>query len=210
MKKYDKIVEDVISMPNTLPQNVIGLQGMSGTLVRSFLNNLVKTVPNVRYLEIGVWKGSTCISALYGNIEKIDKYWLLDNWSEFGGPKTEFIQNFSNVVGSSPNLFDLDCFGVNPIELGIDKVNIYFYDGRHLPRDQEMAIEKYIDSMDDEFIFIIDDWNSDFVKTPTVNAIKKLPLEIVYFREFITGGDAADTWWNGIGIFVLRKTEAQS
>jgi len=203
--KYISLIEESLLLGSRLPKEVLDIKGMSGSLFKIFLNNLLNMSQDCSYLEIGVWKGSCCISALYGNANKVKNYWLIDNWSEFGGPKDEFITNFKSFIGSSPNIFDVDCFGVDPGSLGIKEVDIYFYDGGHSKQDHLDSIVKYLGVMSKEFIFIVDDWNASIVKDSTMKAIESLDVDILYFREFITNYDEKDTWWNGCGIFVLRK-----
>ena len=70
-----------------ITNEIINMEGMSGTKTRHFYNNLLNT-EDARYLEIGTWKGSSVCSAMYGNTAKII---CIDNWSEFGGPKNEFL-----------------------------------------------------------------------------------------------------------------------
>lgn len=203
--KYISLIDKSLLMGNNLPKEILAIHGMSGSLFRAFLNNLLSISHGCSYLEIGVWKGSCCVSALYRNVGKVKNYWLIDNWSEFGGPKDEFIKNFNNFIGSNPNIFDVDCFGVDPRSLGIKEVDIYFYDGGHSEQDHLNSIVKYLEVMSSEFIFIVDDWNASIVKDSTMKAIESLNLDTLYFREFITNYDEKDTWWNGCGIFVLRK-----
>lgn len=203
--KYDELVEQALGMPNLLPQDILDIHGMSGHLFRSFLNNLIALMHKPRYLEIGCWKGSTAISALYENIKKVDKYWIIDDWSEFEGPRKEFIEGFVKFIDVYPNLLDVDCFSINPQTFDIQDVNIYFYDGGHTAQDHQDALEKYIDCMADEFIYIVDDWNADIVRLPTLDVIKRMPIETVYFKEIFTNWDEKYTWWNGVGIFVFKK-----
>jgi len=49
-----------------LNNDILMLNGMSSSKVRHLLNNLC-ALPEASYLEIGVWQGSTFISALYQN-----------------------------------------------------------------------------------------------------------------------------------------------
>ena len=49
-----------------LNSKILNLEGMSSDKVRHFLNNIC-SLEHGNYLEIGVWKGSTFISALYKN-----------------------------------------------------------------------------------------------------------------------------------------------
>ena len=69
---------------------LLNMEGMTGKKTRHFYNNLMNKEDS-RYLEIGTWKGSSVCSAMCGNKAKVV---CIDNWSEFGGPKNEFLQNF--------------------------------------------------------------------------------------------------------------------
>ena len=158
---------------------------------------------DARYLEIGTWKGSSVRSAMAGNKATVV---CIDDWSEFGDAKDEFLNNFEKHKGYNKAKFiEADCFSVDVTTLG--KFNIYLYDGRHYSSDQQMALTHYVDCMDDIFIYVVDDWNWDEVRSSTLEAMTKLNLEIIWSKEVITGVDDHDVenWWNGIGIFVLGK-----
>ena len=68
---------------------------MSGQKYRAFINNLVRSCPNPRYLEVGSWAGSTATAALSGNRASA---LCIDNWSQYGGPKDQFFQNIKKVL----------------------------------------------------------------------------------------------------------------
>ena len=182
---------------NSLTDEIKNYNGYSVPAFRSFLNTLLGKAVISNYLEIGVWSGSTAISAMYNNHHKVN-HWFIDNWSEFGGPKDLFISNFTRLVGISPNILNVDCFSINPVESKICDVDVYFYDGGHEEEDQYKAITQFCDSMKDSFILIIDDWNwRDRVEQGTLRGIKHCNLHIE--KHWTTD------WWNGVGIFVLSK-----
>jgi len=90
-----------------ITNEIINIDGMSGTKTRHFYNNLLNT-EDVRYLEIGTWKGSSVCSAMCGNKATVV---CIDNWSEFGGPKAEFLINFEKFKGENNATFiENDCF----------------------------------------------------------------------------------------------------
>ena len=86
------------------------------------------------------------------------------------------------------------------------------YDGAHDHKAHYEALNYYLNCLDNEFIYLVDDWNGGSVKTGTFQAIKDLKLEVLYKKEIFstlpkgTWGDSQG-WWNGIGIFVLHKTQ---
>ena len=124
-----KSVENSRNHISDIDDRVLAIEGMSNRKVRHLFNNITK-IDNCNYLEIGCWKGSTCISALYKN--KINKHWIIDNFSLFGGPREEFLTNFRTILGYEPNLIDKHYRSFDPVkDYGIENVNVYFYDGEH-------------------------------------------------------------------------------
>lgn len=184
---------------------ILGMDGMTGTKTRHFYNNLLN-MDDARYLEIGSWKGSSTCSAMSGNKSKI---LCIDNWSEFGGPKNEFISNFTKYKGNNDATFiENDCFSIDISNLG--KFNIFLYDGNHTYESHYKSLSYYYDIMDDIFILIIDDWNWDIVREATMNSINDLELEIIFNKSIILSENNItthdkETWWNGISVFLLKK-----
>ena len=188
---------------------IIDMEGMSGTMTRHFYNNLLNTY-DARYLEIGSWKGSSVCSAMCGNQAKVV---CIDNWSEFGGPKPEFLANFETFKGENDAVFiENDCFQVDVSTL--PKFNIYMYDGNHTNESHYKALLHYYDCLDDVFIFIVDDWNWKEVRDGTTSSIQKLNLKVLYEKEIRLTWDnshtsqplAAQTWHNGIYVAILEKS----
>jgi hypothetical protein len=181
---------------------------MTGTKTRHIYNNLLNT-DDARYLEIGTWKGSSVCSAMYENNATV---LCIDNWSQFGGPKDEFLINFNKFKGSNNATFiEMDCYKVDITTLS--KFNIYMYDGNHTKENHYNALFHYYNCLDDIFIFIVDDWNWDHVRNGTNESISKLNLKILYEKEIRLTTDnshtlqplAATTWHNGIYVALLQK-----
>ena len=191
-----------------ITNDIICMEGMSGTKTRHFYNNLLNT-ENARYLEIGTWKGSSVCSAMCNNKAKVI---CIDNWSEFGGPKSEFLINFQKFKGENDAYFiENNCYNVDVSNL--PKFNIYMYDGNHSEESHYKALSHYYNCLDDIFIFIVDDWNWKCVRDGTFSSIEKLNLKILYQKEIrLTWDDSvtpepelSTTWWNGIYVVILQK-----
>lgn len=184
-----------------LTQLVLSMDGMTGKKTRHFYNNLLN-IKDARYLEIGTWKGSSVCSAMYGNTAKVV---CIDNWSEFGGPKEEFLINFNICRGENDAKFiEQDCYKVDISQLPM--FNIYMYDGNHTEDSHYKALIHYYDCLDDIFVFIVDDWNVKHIRDGTYDSFKQLNLAILYQREIFTPGNCTyDTWWNGIYVAILQK-----
>ena len=192
-----------------ITEDIIKMDGMSGTNTRHFYNNLLNT-PDARYLEIGTWKGSSVCSGMCNNNATIV---CIDNWSEFGGPKSEFLVNFEKFKGTNNAFFiENDCYKVDVSTL--PKFNIYMYDGNHTNENHYKALLHYYNCLDDIFIFIVDDWNWKDVREGTIDSIKTLNLSVLYEREIRTttddthpawGSEPQKKWHNGIYVAVLQK-----
>ena len=63
-------------------QGVLGLDGMSNNNVRHLLNNIC-AAQGTRYMEIGVYKGSTLTSCLAGNEDEVDTAVGIDLWGDY-------------------------------------------------------------------------------------------------------------------------------
>lgn len=203
--------ENALSYQSSISDWVLKINGMSGKKYRHFINNLIRNIKDARYLEIGCWKGSTACSALSNN--KV-KCYLIDNWSEFGGPKEDFISNLDRCkfecVNIDSHFQEIDFRKVDYSQIG--KYNVYLFDGPHTEQDQYDALQVASPALDDEFIFICDDWNWPDVRSGTKRSIKDLNLEILYSIEIRTTDDDSclsgfenSDWHNGYFISVLKK-----
>ena len=212
METYQTLVETAFQNAENniskITNDIINMEGMSGTKTRHFYNNLLNT-ENARYLEIGTWKGSSVCSAMCGNKATVV---CIDNWSQFGGPKDEFLVNFEKFKGENDAKFiENDCYKVD-VSL-LPKFNIYMYDGDHTDESHYNALLHYYNCLDDVFIFIVDDWNWERVRNGTTKSIEKLNLKILYEKEIrLTWDDshtpqpqASQTWHNGIYVAILQK-----
>lgn len=212
MEKYKSLVENSFANAenniSNITDDIISMEGMSGTKTRHFYNNLLNT-DDARYLEIGTWKGSSVCAAMCDNKANVT---CIDNWSEFGGPKNEFLVNFNKFKGNNNATFiEDDCYKVDVSKLS--KFNIYMYDGNHSNESHYKALLHYYECLDDIFIFIVDDWNWEDVRNGTLNSIQKLNLKVLYEKEIRLTWDnsvtpeplLSKTWWNGIYVAILQK-----
>jgi hypothetical protein len=199
-RHIDTAFEKAEKLESKLPPDILAMQGMTGKKTRHFYNNLLDK-DDVRYLEIGTWMGSSVCSAMYGNKATV---LCIDNWSEFGGPKDEFLKNINTYKGENNVTFvEGDCFQVDVSRL--PKFNIYMYDGNHSEESHFNALVHYYDCLDDVFVFVVDDWDWDVVRRATRASIKHLALTVLYEKEVFLDGVSADTWWNGMYVAILQK-----
>ncbi len=192
------------------PDFVRAIDGLSGQKYRTFINNFVGSHPDARYLEIGSWKGSTAAAALYGNSVKA---LCIDNWSQFGGPKSAFLANIERVRSQSPavdfRFIENDFRSVDYTSLG--RFNIFLFDGPHEERDQYDGIMVARPALEKSFVLIVDDWNWRQVRLGTFRAIRDAGYSIASSIEIRTTQDNThppvfgknSDWHNGYFIAVL-------
>ena len=196
-------------------QEILKYEGYTGTRTRHFYNNICNSdkLSGIKYLEIGTWNGSSSISAVYEN--KIDALFI-DNWSQFGGTTDKFVTAIEKF-GKKSNcyLLESDCWKVDLNNLDIAPFNVYLFDGDHSELDHFLSLDYYYPVLEDVFIFMVDDWNWANVRDGTMRAIDKLNLHVLFRHEEFVSEDelkgmpnhhGKQTWWNGIGIFLLSKT----
>ena len=195
-----------------LPETVRSIKGMSGQRYRTFINELIGSLPNARYLEIGAWAGSTAASALYGNSNATAV--VIDNWSLFGGPKEDFFRNMEPIVSASPSSFrfiEEDFRRIRFDELG--PFNVYFFDGPHEERDQFDGVLLAQPALDKIHILIVDDWNFREVRLGTLRALRDLNAELLMSfvvrtsfdqKQPAIAGNKSD-WHNGVFVGIVKK-----
>ena len=213
-KKYITRVEKALEAANNnvtkLTDSEFALEGMSSRKIRILMNELVKD--GDRYLEIGVYRGSTFVAANYKN--KPEYVIAIDNFSQFDPSGTNF-QIFNKVTTEREIknwvLLNADSFNIPPnLEEHIvgKNFNVYFYDGAHEKDDQFRALYYYYLTLADDFIFIVDDWNYEPARVGTRAAIEKLGLTVWKEWELFSkfNGDT-ESWWNGFYVAVCEKTK---
>ncbi len=203
-------------------REILDLDGMSGNMTRHLYNTLCELRrPDggaARYLEVGAWKGSSTLSALYQNPVHAT---IIDNWSEFGSPRAYFRANLGRVLGmpgaesdamfsdqlTQPGqqlqLVNEDCFQLTT-ELKFAPYDIYLYDGFHSQEAQRQALTDLWQHLADPCIVLIDDWEWAQVQAGTREGLEAVGAQVVASWDVLEPGGRGG-FWNGSGIFVLRK-----
>lgn len=174
---------DALAMNHKLPDWIRYMEGMSGKKYRYFINNLLATIPNPRYLEIGSHAGSTACAAIYGNKLKAT---CIDNWSEFGGPKNSFMQNIEKVKSSDVDFTFIESDFRSVDYNSIGKHNVYLFDGPHFQQDQYDGISLVQEALDDLYVLIVDDYNWSIIRQGTESALEYVGHKILAKMEILT------------------------
>ena len=209
-KIIDLAFDRALSRQSHVSASILKMSGMSGILYRMFINNVVRFAPNPRYLEIGSYAGSTVCSAMDKNVCKVC---CIDNWSEFGGPKDQFLQNTNQYRTADIDFMFIENDFRQVDVSAIGKFNIYLFDGPHEKRDQYDGLALYTDALDEDVIFIIDDWNWPLVRSGTMEAIRDTGFRVDYAIDVRSSSNdehaavhgAAGDWHNGYFLSKLSR-----
>jgi hypothetical protein len=167
-----------------LTEEILKINGMISCESRHFLNALC-SFENCRYLEIGCWQGASLISALYKNF---NTYGVgVDNFSMFDNDKKNQKELMNNITkflkGISISFIEQNCWLLD-LSLFKQPFNVYFYDGQHNRKSQEMAFTHINPILNKNFVAIIDDWQSIDVQQGTKKAFDLLKYQIKFECTF--------------------------
>ncbi|WP_428375931.1 hypothetical protein [Lichenicoccus sp.] len=206
----DNAFDRALALDGKASAATLAMTGMSGRSYRTLINNLVASVPDARYLEIGSWMGSTACAVMDGNAVRIV---CIDNWSQFDGPKDAFLANTAACISAHVRFSFIESDFRKVDYAGIGRFNIYLFDGPHSPQDHFDGVAMPLVALDHEFVFIVDDWNWEGVRYGTLQALRAAGLRVLYSIEIRTTQDGthaalaqqASDWHNGYFIAVLRQ-----
>jgi hypothetical protein len=201
-----EILDNAITNMNNsqLPDNgAADAKDLTGSNIRNIVNNVCNN-DDIRYLEIGLYRGGIFSSALYNNSIKA---YGIDNWSQNWSGQNSRNAFMDRIEASRENnditIIEDNCWKPNLID-SKEKFNVYTFDGPHGYQDQYDALIKYIDYMDDEFIYIVDDYDKS--KSPdVVKAVEDsiINLNLEKLSEYYFAASAG--FHAGILLSCLRK-----
>lgn len=218
VKHIDESIEWGRLEVSKLTQDILDIHGITSNKVKCFLNNICN-IDNATYLELGVFRGATFCSAIYGNdiySIAVDNF-MSPNLTPRGVshkisnyyrhnidiiPQEEFLDNvkrFGDVDKISVYKTDYQMFDFSPLS----NVDIIFYDGETKFHDQYTALRNMLPIFSDETILIMDDWN--WKNGALDQFIQDNNLFILHSKELFTSGEDPDDFWNGLGIFLIGK-----
>ena len=101
--------------------------------------------------------------------------------------------------------YDQDCWALKPKDI-TGPVDFYLFDGAHDSESQAKAITHFVDGMADEFILCVDDFGWVPVEKGTEDGLRDSGVTILAEYRLWDGNEGNNQeWWNGFGVFLLRK-----
>ena len=186
-----------------LRKELIKIDSMSTYAIGYLINRICKNLTkNQVYLNIGCWKGFSLVA---GMINTNCKVIGVDNFSQFTGPKNDFIKNFTNSKKSNHFFFEQDYEKYfESLDHAKEKFDFYFYDGEHSYDNQLKNLEIADKFLNIGSVVLIDDINFEEVYQGTVDFINKTKSNFEIIKEIKTANNHCHpSFWNGI--MLLKK-----
>lgn len=204
------------------------MSGLSSIKLKCFLNNLCSK-DNTRYLEVGVYKGATLISAAYGN--KSTKVFGIDDFTyDELEPKKYNEAGWSNVkselelrLDRYKNLPEEYAFGeVKVIEESFEKVNtkqlpkfdVIFFDVAPVKDGIYEKFFRHLSSVFSNDTLVIfsnysDEYSSDLLHQEIAKQSENFDINFK-LQKISSGNSNAFEYYSGIAIYSFAKKQVST
>jgi hypothetical protein len=176
---------------------------MSTYAIAAVINHGVSLLPEDQvYLNVGVWNGFTFLAGLVNNPDKVCIG--VDNFSEFGGPRSEFLERFEKYRSTNHRFYDAD-YREYLTNRHSEEIGFYFYDGPHSLKDQVEGLELAERFFASHCIILVDDTNEPAPRKATLDFVESRRHDYRVIFDQRTPRNQHPTFWNGITI--VEKTK---
>jgi hypothetical protein len=180
-----KLLTPLLDVPR---MSTLGIGGALNLAVRGM-------DPQSAYVNVGVWHGFTLLAAMAGNEDRICVG--VDNFSEFGGPRAEFIERFEHGRGSLHSFHDMD-YADFLAEGPEAPIGVYLYDGNHSYRNQYLGLMRADPHFADDALIVVDDTNLERAREATLRFAEESRLRWDVVIDRGTASVRHPTLWNGL------------
>lgn len=204
----DLAIERAIARRSKLTDEAMRVPMLGSLQIRHLLNNLGGLASH--YLEHGVHKGGSFCSTVFQNqlltATAVDSF-ESDLTNHVDPAEPIFLENANKFLhpGTTFKMIKSDSFAVSPEQIE-NKIDLYYFDGNHSYEYQRKALTHFKDVMEDEFIYVVDDFMLDEVRNGTWDGIREAGYDVLYERELVTSHEYDnESWWRGFAVFLLKK-----
>jgi hypothetical protein len=174
------------------------LPRMSTFAIAAIINRAVQRMPaHQAFVNVGVWHGFSFLAGMINNPEK--RCIGIDNFSQFGGPRNEFLARFGKFKSETHYFHDLD-YRDYFSKYHEGAIGFYIYDGNHSAANQcegLMAAEPFLA---ENALILIDDINSNGPIEGTLEFTRQSKGRYALLCEQHTAHNMHPTFWNGIAL----------
>jgi len=179
---------------------VRGVPRMSTYATAALIDKAVAAMPpDTSFVNVGLWHGFSFLAGLAGNPDR--RCVGIDNFSQFGGPKAEFLARFEAVRSPRHEFHEMD-YEAYFAAVHQGPIGFYIYDGEHSYRNQLRGLEAAEPFFAPGCVVLVDDTNDDEPRQATLDFVNRHPgrYRMVFDRR--TGVNGHPTFWNGVMAFV--------
>lgn len=174
---------------------------MSTLAVAAALHKMVADMPPDQcFVNVGVWHGYSFLSAILGNPDR--SCVGVDNFSQFGGPKTEFMARFERW--RSPHdrhqFFEMD-YRDYFAQVHSQPLGVYLYDGEHSYHNQLQGLRVAEPFFAPGCIVVVDDTNWDEPRQASLDFVEESARSYELIFDARTAANHHPTWWNGLMVW---------
>ena len=196
------IIKKKVNSDETLKKELLKVDGMSTFAIGYIINKICQNLTrDENYINIGVWKGFSLIA---GMINTECNIYGVDNFSQFGGAKEEFIKNFNLLKDETKHFFydsDYKDF-FKSYAMTKKPISFYYYDGEHSYKNQFENLIIAKEFFKSGTIILVDDINFEEVESGTKDFISKYEKDYEIIKEIKTSNlHCHPSYWNGLMLF---------
>jgi hypothetical protein len=175
---------------------------MSTFAIGAIINQAVAQMSaDQAFVNVGVWNGFTLLSGLAVNPHQ--HCVGIDNFSQFGGPRDEFLTKFESHRGPRHEFHDLDYTDYfTHVHRG--PIGVYIYDGEHSYANQLKGLQTAEPFFSENCIIVVDDTNWVEPWKATLDFISQSPHDYRILLDQTTCQNGHPSFWNGV--LVLQRT----
>lgn len=198
---YDEIAittlpEDNEHMKNILFEICTTVPKLSTFGLAAIINKAVAQMPqNQAYVNVGVWHGFSFLAGMVHNPDK--KCIGIDNFSQFGSPRADFLRRFHRYKSDKHHFYDMDY--VDFFKNFKGPIGFYFYDGEHSYENQLKGLQLAEPLFAKDCIIMIDDTNWEAPRKATLDFMSASANK---YRVLMDAWHPA--FWNGV--MIIQKT----
>ena len=184
----DELLQPLLAPLLTIPR--MGRLAFAG-----ILNTIVRRMnPAHAFVNVGVWHGFSLLAAMAGNDKKVCVG--VDNFSEFGGPRDDFLRRFLDRRSPWHRFYNQDYEDF--FAAGLDRpVGAYFYDGAHDYEHQYRGLMAAEPLYAEGAVIVVDDINWAAPREATLQFAEDSRLDWTMVIDQTTASDNHPTLWNG-------------
>lgn len=165
----------------------------------ALIDKAVASMPEgTSFVNVGVWHGFSFLSGIAGNPDR--PCVSVDNFSQFGGPRAEFLARFEKYRSARHEFHEMD-YEAYFARVHRGPIGFYIYDGEHSYRNQFRGLEVAEPFFADGCVVLVDDTNDEEPRRATLDFINRHAGRYRLLFDRRTACNQHPTFWNGVMAF---------